>query len=156
MVDYEYLLSDINTINGIGIKTKKLFKKKNINTIFDLLWSPPKSFVDRSILSKITEIKIGEIQTLKVKVKKYNFPRVRNLPNKVTCQDETGTLDCIFFKEIALPLTVFSILRSFEIGQCGSSGLTAAEIFSELSDLSVSISIGASATPPKTDAPAAS
>ena len=28
---------------------------------------------------------------------KYNFPRIRNLPNKVFCKDETGELDCIFF-----------------------------------------------------------
>ena len=28
MSDYEYLLSNINTINGIGKKTTKLFKKK--------------------------------------------------------------------------------------------------------------------------------
>jgi len=29
--------------------------------------------------------------------KKYSFPRVRNLPNKVSCSDETGEIDCIFF-----------------------------------------------------------
>ena len=28
MNDYKYLLSDINNINGIGVKTAKLFKKK--------------------------------------------------------------------------------------------------------------------------------
>ena len=90
MLDYEYLLSDINTINGIGLKTSQLFRKKNINTVFDLLWSLPLSAVDRSTISKISELQIGKIQTIKVNVKKYNFPRIRNLPNKVICQDETG------------------------------------------------------------------
>ena len=28
---------------------------------------------------------------------KYLFPRVRNLPNKVLCKDETGEIDCVFF-----------------------------------------------------------
>ena len=97
MLDYEYLLSDINTINGIGLKTSQLFRKKNINTVFDLLWSLPLGAVDRSTISKISELQIGKIQTIKVNVKKYNFPRIRNLPNKVICQDETGYLDCIFF-----------------------------------------------------------
>ena len=97
MSDYEYLLSDINTINGIGLKTSQLFRKKNINTVFDLLWSLPLGAVDRSTISKISELQIGKIQTIKVNVKKYNFPRIRNLPNKVICQDETGYLDCIFF-----------------------------------------------------------
>ena len=34
---------------------------------------------------------------LHVVPKKYSFPRVRNLPNKVSCFDETGEIDCIFF-----------------------------------------------------------
>ena len=71
MLDYEYLLSDINTINGIGLKTSQLFRKKNINTVFDLLWSLPLGAVDRSTISKISELQIGKIQTIKVNVKKY-------------------------------------------------------------------------------------
>ena len=45
MSNYEYLLSDINKINGIGTKTAKLFRKKNINTIFDLLWNLPRDIM---------------------------------------------------------------------------------------------------------------
>ncbi len=97
MSNYEYLLSDINKINGIGNKTAKLFRKKNINTIFDLLWNLPRDIIDRSDLRKINQLQIGKIQTISVNVRKYNFPRVRNLPNRVLCEDETGKLDCIFF-----------------------------------------------------------
>ena len=97
MSNYEYLLSDINKINGIGHKTTKLFKKKNINTVFDLLWSFPFRTTDRSELVKINELKIGKIQTLTLRVKKYNFPRIRNLPKKVLCEDDTGKLECVFF-----------------------------------------------------------
>ena len=97
MLSYEYLLSDISTIKGIGTKTGKLFRKKNINTIFDLLWNLPRDFVDRSNVYPINELQVGKIQTVTVVVKKYNFPRIRNLPNKVICEDETGKLDCIFF-----------------------------------------------------------
>ena len=74
MNNYEYLLSDINSINGIGSKTSKLFKKKNINTIFDLLWSLPINTTDRTNLVKINELQIGKIQTLRLNVIKYNFP----------------------------------------------------------------------------------
>ena len=97
MNTYEYLLLDINNIKGIGTKTSKLFKKKNINTIFDLLLSLPKNSVDRTSLVKINELQIGKIQTITVDVKKYNFPRIRNLPNKVLCEDNTGKIECIFF-----------------------------------------------------------
>ena len=97
MSNYEYLLSDINNIKGVGPKISKLFRKKNINTIFDLLWRLPFDSVDRSKIIKINELKIGQIQTVRVIVKKYIFPRKRNLPNKVLCMDETGTMECIFF-----------------------------------------------------------
>ena len=36
MSNYEYLLSDINKINGVGIKTAKLFKKKKIIHLFNI------------------------------------------------------------------------------------------------------------------------
>ena len=57
----------------------------------------PKSYTDRSLSSKIKDLKIDEVQTITVIPQKYLFPRVRNLPNKVLCEDETGKLDCIFF-----------------------------------------------------------
>ena len=97
MKDYDFLLSNINIIKGIGSKTTKLFKKKNINTVFDLIWSLPRNFTDRSVVSKINELLVGRIQTIVVNVEKYSFPRIRNLPNKVICHDETGKIECIFF-----------------------------------------------------------
>ena len=97
MNSYEYLLQDINNIKGIGTKTTKLFKKKNINTVFDLLWSLPRNSIDRTNLVKINELRIGKIHTITVNVIKYNFPRIRNLPNRVFCEDDTGKIECIFF-----------------------------------------------------------
>ena len=95
--NYEYLLSDLSSLKGVGTKTKNLLKKKNINNLFDLLWKLPKSYTDRSLSSKIKDLKIGEIQTVTIIPQKYNFPRVRKLPNRVLCRDETGEIDCIFF-----------------------------------------------------------
>ena len=94
---YNFLLSDLKNLKGVGIKTSNLLKKKNILNIFDLLWKLPRSFTDRSISTKIQDLKIGEIHTITVVPYKYNFPRIRNLPNKVNCKDETGQIDCIFF-----------------------------------------------------------
>ena len=95
--NYEYLLSDLTKLKGVGAKTTNLLKKKKINNIFDLLWKLPKSYTDKSNSTKIKDLKIGENQTVTVVPKKYSFPRVRNLPNKVSCVDETGEIDCIFF-----------------------------------------------------------
>ena len=69
---YKYLLSDLKSLKGVGLKTSKLLKKKKINSIFDLLWRLPKSFTDRSISNKINELKIGETQTVTLVPFKYN------------------------------------------------------------------------------------
>ena len=95
--NYDYLLSDLTKLKGVGIKTMNLLKKKKINNIFDLLWQLPKSYTDRSLSSKINELQIGKIHTIKVIPVKYLFPRIRNLPNRVNCEDNTGKIDCIFF-----------------------------------------------------------
>ncbi len=95
--NYEYLLSDLKSLKGVGLKTSNLLKKKKINSIFDLLWKLPKSYTDRSLSSKIKDLKIDEVQTITIIPQKYSFPRVGNLPNRVLCKDETGEIDCVFF-----------------------------------------------------------
>ena len=92
-----FFLSDISKLKGVGRKTSEILKRKKIINIFDLLFKLPQSYTDRTEKIKINQLQIGKISTIKVLVKKYSFPRIRNLPNKVICEDETGTIDCIFF-----------------------------------------------------------
>ena len=93
----DFLIQNVSNLEGVGIKIKKLLKKKKIEKISDLLWNFPQGFTDRSNLQKLDKLEIGKITTIKVKVSKYNFPRIRNLPNKVICEDEKGKIDIIFF-----------------------------------------------------------
>ena len=95
--NYDYLLADLTKLNGVGKKTMQILKKKKVNNIFDLLWRLPKSFTDRTLVSKISDLQIGKSHTIKVIPLKYQFPRVRNLPNRVNCIDETGKINCVFF-----------------------------------------------------------
>ena len=56
--NYEYLLSDLTKLNGVGIKNNQSFKeKKKLIIFFDLLWKLPKSFTDRSHSTKIRRFK---------------------------------------------------------------------------------------------------
>ena len=57
----------------------------------------PYSETDRSKITKLNELEIGKTQSIKVQVKKLNFPRIRNLPNKIICEDETGKIDIVYF-----------------------------------------------------------
>ena len=97
MNDHEYLLSNIQNIKGIGKKTSQLFKRKNINTIFDLLWHLPTSKIENSKVTNVDDIQIGKLQTIKLTPLKYNFPRIRRLPNRVVCQSKDIKIDCVFF-----------------------------------------------------------
>ena len=91
------LFKKISFLNGVGPKITKYLKNKRIEKISDLLWNFPFSYTDRSNLVNLDQLEIGKIQTIKIKVLKYNFPRIRNLPNKVFCKDEKGEIDIVFF-----------------------------------------------------------
>ena len=92
-----FLFDDIDTLKGVGFKTKKHLERKKIEKIKDLLWDLPYSVIDRSKISSLDELEIGKILTIKVKVEKYNFPRIRNLPNKVICSENGKKINIIFF-----------------------------------------------------------
>ena len=91
------LFKKISFLKGVGPKLTKYLKNKRIEKINDLLWHFPYSSTDRSNMTTLDKLEVGKIQTIKVKVLKYNFPRIRNLPNRVMCEDEFGKIDIIFF-----------------------------------------------------------
>ena len=97
MNDYEYLLSSVGKIKGIGKKTIQLFLRKKIKTIFDLLWHLPISKIETSKTTNIKDLQIGKMQSIEIIPFKYNFPRIGNLPNKVMCLSSGEKIDCIFF-----------------------------------------------------------
>ena len=92
-----YLFKNVSTLKGVGLKLSKYLKNKNIERINDLLWNLPYSYTDRSEITKLDKLEVGKITTVSVIAKKYNFPRIRNLPNKVICNDDTGSLEIVFF-----------------------------------------------------------
>ena len=91
------LFKKISFLKGVGPKLTKYLKNKRIEKVNDLLWHFPYSSTDRSDMTTLDKLEVGKIQTIKVKVLKYYFPRLRNLPNKVVCEDNYGKIDIIFF-----------------------------------------------------------
>ena len=92
-----FIFSDVNQLKGVGPQLSKYLKKKNIEKVKDIFLNLPYSETDRSKLYKLNELEIGKIQTVKVMVKKLNFPRIRNLPNRIFCEDEFGKIDITYF-----------------------------------------------------------
>ena len=92
-----FLFDDISSIKGVGPKLKKYLKNKKIEKVKDLLFDLPYELVDRSKITELENLEIGKISTIKVVVSKYNFPRIRNLPNKVICNDDNKKINIVFF-----------------------------------------------------------
>ena len=97
MNNNNFLFEDISTIKGVGLKLKKYLKRKNIEKVKDLLFDLPYEITDRSKIVDLNKLEIGKIQTIKVMVKKLNFPRIRNLPNKILCEDKKGKIEIVYF-----------------------------------------------------------
>ena len=97
LIKKDFIFQDVNKLKGVGAQLSKYLKNKKIEKIKDILLNLPYSETDRTKLYKLNELQIGKIQSIKVLVKKINFPRIRNLPNKITCEDETGSIDIIYF-----------------------------------------------------------
>ena len=93
----DFIFNDASKLKGVGPQLSKYLKRKKIEKIKDIILNLPYSETDRSKLYKLNELEIGKIQTIKVIVKKLNFPRIRNLPNKILCEDETGKINIIYF-----------------------------------------------------------
>ena len=92
-----FIFEDVKKLKGVGTQLSKYLKKKKIEKVKDIILNLPYSETDRSKISKLNELEIGKIQTIKVKVIKLNFPRIRNLPNKILCEDETGKIEITYF-----------------------------------------------------------
>jgi len=92
-----FLFDPVTSIDGVGKKLSIYLKKKKIEKVNDLLWNLPYSYTDRTDSITLDKLEVGKIFTIKVQVVKYNFPRIRNLPNKIICKDAFGDINLIFF-----------------------------------------------------------
>ena len=93
----DILFSDVKDLKGVGKKLSQYLKKRKIEKIKDILLNLPYSETDRSKLVDLDKLEVGKIQTIKVIVKKLNFPRIRNLPNKIICEDKKGKIEITYF-----------------------------------------------------------
>ena len=94
---FEDLFSSVNKIKGVGPVISKKLSDKGIENKIDLFLNLPTGAIDRRFCPKLDQLEVGVISTIFVRPIKYSIPRFRNLPNRVTCKDEYGSIDIIFF-----------------------------------------------------------
>lgn len=92
-------MRDIIELKGVGEKTKKSLVKLGISHIEDLYTYFPRQYDNMVKPSPIKDVKVGEINTLYVRLK--NTPatrRIRNLSiSTCTFIDNTGSLEAVYF-----------------------------------------------------------
>ena len=91
------LFKPIETTKGIGPRLKVKLKYLIGENIVDYLWHLPNNIIDRSYRPTIISAENNRIVTMDLTVTKHNPSRRRGLPYKITCIDETGELDLIWF-----------------------------------------------------------
>jgi ATP-dependent DNA helicase RecG len=94
------LHSKAASIKGIGPKKSVSLNKLNIETLEDFLFYYPRDYEDRRDLRKISSLQDGDLAFVKGKLilivkGKVRFPRKQTL--KLLVQDETGTMEVVFF-----------------------------------------------------------
>ncbi len=93
----DIIFCDVDKLKGIGKKLSRYLKNKRIEKVKDILLNLPYSETDRSKIVDLNKLEVGKIQTIRVKVKKLNFPRIRNLPNKILCEDKNSNIEIVYF-----------------------------------------------------------
>jgi ATP-dependent DNA helicase RecG len=91
------LFAPATSLPGIGPRLGKLVEKIAGAKVVDLLWHLPVGIIDRRYAPKIAEAEPGRIATLTVTVGAHVAPRVKRLPYRVRCSDESGEIELVFF-----------------------------------------------------------
>ena len=91
------LFADVTALPGLGPRLGKLVEKLAGRHVVDLCWHLPTGLIDRRFAPKIAEAPEGGIATLTLRVDKHFPPRIKRLPYRVLCSDETGEITLVFF-----------------------------------------------------------
>ncbi len=100
----EGLYAPLRSLAGLGARGEELIgkllaKPMTPPRVIDLSWHLPSGYLDRRISPSIDSATPGGIATLLVTPVKYNAPAkgAHRAPMRVVCEDESGTLDIVFF-----------------------------------------------------------
>uniref|UniRef100_UPI0035B176CC ATP-dependent DNA helicase RecG n=1 Tax=Dongia sp. TaxID=1977262 RepID=UPI0035B176CC len=91
------LFASVTSLPGIGPRLGKLFEKLTGPSVVGLLWHLPTGLVERQQEPDIRDVLDGATVTLKVQVTVHLVPQRPRQPYRVSCVNETGAVDLVFF-----------------------------------------------------------
>ncbi|MBI4057750.1 ATP-dependent DNA helicase RecG [Candidatus Microgenomates bacterium] len=103
------LTTPVGKLPFIGPVFARRLSRINIKTLEDLLYHFPHRYEDFSIVSPISQVQLGETVTIQGKILaiKNEFTKRRLIIQKATVEDNTGTLEVVWFNQRYLPRTLF-------------------------------------------------
>ncbi len=90
-------MSDLSRLDGVGPKRKKLLAEAGIHTLRDLVYHLPRRYIDRTRFTTIAQLEVGKDAIFPATVISLAVIQTRMT---VEVQDETGTLDLMFFNGV--------------------------------------------------------
>lgn len=87
-------MSDLARLPGVGPKRVKILAAAGIATLRDLVYHLPRRYLDRTRLTPIAELKVGEDALFVATVAAINMVQTRLL---VEVMDRTGSIELVFF-----------------------------------------------------------
>ncbi|MDD6735637.1 MAG: DNA helicase RecG, partial [Clostridiales bacterium] len=93
-------MDDIKTLHGVGEQRAKLFARKGIKTVEDLLYYFPREHEDRTHFSQISECNVGETVCISAKVfSPVKETRIRKnfTVYSMVIFDDTGAMNVIWY-----------------------------------------------------------
>ncbi|MEG6509481.1 ATP-dependent DNA helicase RecG [Methyloligella sp. 2.7D] len=101
------LFAPVETLKGVGPRVAKLLKtllkprrQPESVIVLDLLLHLPAGLIDRGEIVPISEGRIGEVATLKIRVAEHRpggGRRYGRAPYRILAEDETGALELVYF-----------------------------------------------------------
>ena len=90
----------VQYIKGVGPKRLEVLERLGVNTVRELLFFLPRDYEDRTHVTPIERLRVGERATVKgavLSVRKYRARNGRPMA-EVVVEDDTGRLKCVWFK----------------------------------------------------------
>ena len=91
------LFTSVQSLPGIGPRLAGLLSKITGPNIIDLCWHLPSGIVDRRYSPKVADAIPGLIATMTIEIFDHQPPKIRKLPYKIICGDESGKMELVFF-----------------------------------------------------------
>ncbi len=110
-------LSPVSAIPGLGPKRVEALNESGIQSIGDLLYYFPRTYIDRSKLIVISELKkfLGQTCTICATIKRVRFEKGRKSRLRVLVEDGTGEVELLWFQGGRLYIKKFQEGEKFHI-----------------------------------------